>query len=48
MFQVGMAEEAGHGFDVGAIVEDVDGEGVACAVPGDVFFDAGMVNPSLD
>ena len=44
-FQAGMAEKCGNGFDVSSVVEDVDGEGMAGAVPGDVLVDACFGNP---
>ena len=48
VLQTAMAEEAGNGLDVGTVVEDVHGEGVASTMPTDVFVDAGTFHPSLD
>ena len=48
MLQTAVAEEAGNGLDVGTVVENVHGEGVASTMPTDVFVDAGTFNPSLD
>ena len=43
-----MAKKAGNGLDIGTIVEDVNSEGMAGAMPTDVLVDAGTFNPSLD
>ena len=43
-----MAEKAGNGLDVGSVVEDVHGKGVASAMPTDVLVDASTFYPPLD
>ena len=43
-----MAKEAGNGLDVGTIVEDVHGEGMASAMPADVLVYAGTFHPPLN
>ena len=43
-----MTEDACNGLDVGAIVEEVDGAGMAGAMPADMLVDAGTLYPSLD
>ena len=48
VLQAAVAEEAGNGLDVGTVVEDVHGEGVASAVPTDVLVDTSTFYPSLD
>ena len=48
VLQTAVAKEAGNGLDVGAVVEDVHGEGVASTMPTDVFVDAGTFYPSFD
>ena len=48
VLQTAMTKEAGNGLDVGTIVEDVHGEGMASAMPADVLVDAGTFHPSLD
>ena len=48
VLQSAVAEQAGNGLDVGAIVEDVHGKGVASAMPADVLVDTSTLHPSLD
>ena len=48
VLQTAMAKKAGNGLDIGTIVEDVNSEGMAGAMPTDVLVDAGTFNPSLD
>ena len=48
MLQTAVAEKAGNGLDVGTIVEDVHGEGMASAMPADVLVDAGTFHPPLN
>ncbi len=43
-----MAEKAGNGLDVGSVVEDVHGKGVASAMPTDVLVDAGTLHPPFN
>ena len=43
-----MAEKTGNGLDIGTVVEDIHGEGMASTMPTDVFVDAGTFYPSLD
>jgi len=43
-----VAKEASNGLDVGTIVEDVHGKGVASAMPADVLVDTSTLHPSLD
>ena len=47
VFQAAMTKDACHCLDVGAVVEEVDGAGVAGTVPTDVLVDAGTFHPSL-
>ena len=48
MLQTAMAEKTGNGLDVGTVVEDVHGEGVASAMPTDVLVDAGTLHPPFN
>ena len=48
VLQTAMTKEAGNGFYVGTIVEEIHGEGMASAMSADVLVDAGTFNPSLD
>jgi len=41
-------QEAGNGLDIGTIVEDVHGEGMASTMPTDVLVDAGTFHPPLN
>ena len=43
-----MTEEAGDSFDVGTVIKDIDRKGMACAVPGDMLFDACGFDPTVD
>ena len=43
-----MTKDAGDSLDVGAIVKEVDGTGVAGAVPTDVLVDAGTLHPPFN
>ena len=45
VFQSAMAEQTGNGFDVGSIVEDVDSDGMAGAVPADMLVYVGTLHP---
>lgn len=42
-----MAKKAGNGLDIGTIVEDVNSEGMARAMPTDVFFSSEKVQKVL-
>ena len=48
VLQAAMTEDACDGLDVGAIVEEVDGAGMAGAMPADMLVDAGAFHPSSD
>ena len=48
VLETAVTEERCHSFDVGTLVEDVDSERVAGAVPGDVLFDACAFDPTFD
>ena len=48
MLQTAMTKEAGNGLDIGTIVEDVHGEGMASAMPADMLVDAGTLHPPLN
>ena len=48
VLQAAMTKDAGDGLDVGAIVEEVDGAGMAGAMPADMLVDAGAFHPSSD
>ena len=48
VLQSAVAEQAGNGLDVGTIVEDVHGEGMASAMPADMLVDAGTLHPPLN
>ena len=48
VLQAAMAEKAGNSLDVGTVVENVQGEGVASAVPADVLVNSGTLHPPLD
>ena len=43
-----MAKKAGNGLDIGTIVEDVNSEGMAGAMPTDVLVDAGTLHPPFN
>ena len=43
-----MTKEAGNGLDVGTIVEDVHGEGVASAMPTNMLVNAGTLHPPFN
>lgn len=48
VLQPTVAEQAGNSLDIGTIVEDVHGKGVASTMPADVLVDTGTFHPSLD
>ena len=48
VLQPTVAEQAGNSLDVGSVIEDVHGKGMAYAMPTDVLVDTGTLHPSLD
>ena len=43
--EAAVSEDAGYGFDIGAVAEQVGAATVAGAMPGDVFLDTGTGDP---
>ena len=48
VLQTAMAKKAGNGLDIGTIVEDVNSEGMAGAMPTDVLVDVGTLHPPFN